>query len=270
MSKKLHIERGGSPLVFEDIRVDYIDHMGSDLRVVNAARTTHNKESEWESFDGRSVEDNGVTVDCSQLKLKEKDVRLIRYLDDHGHWTPFSHTAITVRVKAPIFVARQLIRHTVGLTWNEVSRRYVDDDITFYMPESWRKRVPNIKQGSSQTESVDAKDFVLGVSIDDEKAELTFEDTIQVVLSMYNKMIETGVAPEVARAILPHNLMTQWYWTGNLASWARVCNLRLDPHSQYETRVVAKKISDIIQGLFPVSWNKLVLEKNPCSKQNES
>lgn len=219
--------------IFQDITVELISSMGSDLQVVNAARVSFNKESSL--VDG---------------KLQDKDEGLIKYLNDHGHWTPFSHTAVTFRVTAPVFVARQLIRHTVGLTWNEVSRRYVDDGLTFYKPESWRKRVPNLKQGSSQTESV-SEPVLDGMG---------FEEFTRSCMAYYEQMLAYGVAPELARIVLPHHLMTSWYWTGNIASFARVCRLRLDEHAQYESRLVAQQISKHMRELYPVSWKHLIGE----------
>lgn len=218
-------------MIFQDITVELISSMGSDLQVVNAARVSFNKESSL--VDG---------------KLQDKDEGLIKYLNDHGHWTPFSHTAVTFRITAPVFVARQLIRHTVGLTWNEVSRRYVDDDLTFYKPEKWRKRIPNLKQGSSQTEFVEEPKLgTIDIGI-----------FTRFCVAFYKQMLADGVAPELARIVLPHSLMTSWYWTGNLASFARVCRLRLDEHAQYEARIVAKEISERMGTLFPVSWKHLM------------
>ena len=215
--------------------VELIDHMGSDLSVVNAARVSFDKESEWDNHLGF----NNV--------LDDKDTSLIRYLAKHNHWTPFGHTAVTFRIKAPIFVARQLMKHTVGLVWNEVSRRYVDSEPEFFEPEVWRERAENVKQGSSD----EAVPF--GKSLHDQ---LLWSN--QESLTSYEWLLKAGVAPEQARMVLPQSMMTTWMWTGNVASFARVCKLRLDPHSQRETQEVAKMISDEMAVLYPVSWKELM------------
>jgi thymidylate synthase (FAD) len=222
--------------------------MGDDLAVVNAARVSFDKESEWVSskfmpgYDGVvHQEDNGERV-----HLSEKDAKLIRYLAKHGHWSPFTHTGITLRVKAPIFVARQLQKHQVGFNWNEVSRRYVDSQPDFYEPEAWRKRADNVKQGSS-TETVD--DPWLGVG---------YRATLRDAHATYDILIGRGVCPEQARMVLPQSMMTEWVWTGNVYGFSRVCRQRLDPHSQVEVRVIAQQVADIIQPLFPVSWKELM------------
>lgn len=131
-------------------RVEYLDHMGSDLSVVNAARVSFAKTSEMEIKPEHKEYGFPHELAQSCFQLAERDVKLINYLAKHGHWSPFAHTSISLRIKAPIFVARQLVKHQVGLSWNEVSRRYVDDEIEWYVPDMWRKRAENIKQGSSQ------------------------------------------------------------------------------------------------------------------------
>jgi thymidylate synthase (FAD) len=197
--------------------------MGTDLTVVNAARV---------SFDKLSTE------------LSEGDKKLIAYLAKHIHWSPFSHPHASFRIKAPIFVARQLVKHQVGLAWNEVSRRYVDSEPEFYTPRSWRGRASDKKQGSSTEEIKGIDSIVLRV--------------LDHALETYNRMLKDGVAPELARAVLPTATMTEWIWTGSLYAWARVCNLRLEEHAQAETREVAQSISNEMKVLFPVSWPVLV------------
>lgn len=209
-------------------KVDLIDRMGNDLSVVNAARVSFGKV---------------VT------ELTEKDVRLINYLAKHNHWTPFAHTSITLRIKCPIFVARQLGKHQVGLVWNEVSRRYVDEEPEWFLPASWRSSPEtNIKQGSGQ-------------------ALIEFDNTkirriVSACLETYLHMIDIGVAPEQARMLLPQNMMTEFIWTGSLAAFVRVCKLRLDPHTQKETQDVAKEISTILESLYPHSYKALMGETN--------
>lgn len=222
------------------IKVDYVDHMGTDLTVVNAARVSFDKGSDWE-----------YTSAVSGSRLSDADARLIAYLAKHNHWSPFAHTSIQLRVKAPIFVARQLVKHQVGGVWNEVSRRYVDSEPEFYFPEVWRGRpTDGAKQGSSgRIEEIiplrGAKPCTLGVL----STELCDE-----ALHVYNSMVKGGVAPEQARMILPQNMMVEWYWTGSLMFFARVCAQRLDPHAQAETSEVARQIADVVRPLFPVSW----------------
>lgn len=217
------------------LNVEYIDHMGSDLTVTNAARVSFDKHKEV--FDA-------------------KDERLISYLARENHFTPFAHPQITVRVTAPVFVARQLQKHVVGLVWSEVSRRYVDDSPEFYMPKSWRGRpTDGAKQGSS--------DEVIDVAFNGQfgpecKVDMIYEGALKHAQMAYEYLLESGVAPEQARMILPQSMYTSWYWTGSLAAFARVCKLRLDSHAQSETRDVAKMIADIIEPLFPVSFKALI------------
>lgn len=214
------------------ISVDYIDHMGCDLSIVNAARV---------SFDKLSTE------------LNDADIKLISYLAKHEHWSPFAHTSVQLRVKAPIFVARQLVKHQVGGVWNEVSRRYVSSEPEFYMPDEWRGKPVNAKQGSSD-------EIITSI----EHGYYTYptgklvEDTLCSVISLYTSMIDQGVAPEMARMVLPQNMMTEWIWTGSLVFWARVCKLRLDPHAQAESSIVAREIAATLSHLFPHSWKALL------------
>lgn len=219
------------------IKVDYVDHMGTDLTVVNAARVSFDKASEWlVHFDYGA--DKG-------LILSEADTKLIAYLAKHNHWSPFAHTSIQLRVKAPIFVARQLVKHQVGGVWNEVSRRYVDSEPEFYFPEVWRGRpTDGAKQGSS------------GVIDDngDYSPSAGARSAVYETMRHYDWMLAAGVAPEQARMILPQNMMVEWYWTGSLMFFARVCAQRLDPHAQAETSEVARQIADVVRPLFPVSW----------------
>ena len=207
-----------------DIDVEYMDSMGSDLTVVNAARVSFDKEHD--EFDYKT------------------DRGLIKYLAQHNHWSPFAHCSVTFRVKAPIFVARQLVKHTVGFSWNEVSRRYVDNEPEFYFPDYWRSRAENVKQGSSDTQVVFLSD--------------PGRVACSQSLSTYVYLLKAGVCPEQARMVLPQNTMTEWIWSGTLYAWARMCQLRLDSHTQAETRVVAQHISDEMAALYPTSWEFLM------------
>lgn len=224
-----------------DIAVTILDHMGSDLTVVNAARVSFDKESLFE-WDHEEL--------C--VKLSDADKRLVKYLAKHDHWSPFAHTSVQFRVKAPIFVARQLVKHQVGGVWNEVSRRYVDSEPEFYIPAEWRGRPEgSVKQGSGEPVSYQS---MVGTVVKKTTAES---------LATYNDMLAGGIAPEMARMVLPQNTMTEWYWTGSMMFWARVCRQRLDVHAQAESRQVALLVSQHMRELFPVSWGVLM---NPNKK----
>ncbi len=207
------------------MKVELIDKMGSDLTVANAARVSYAKIKE---------------------KFDNNDEKLIKFLATHNHWSPFAHASLQFRIKAPIFVARQLVKHQVGLSWNEVSRRYVDFPPELYKPDSWRGRPINSKQGSDGT--VD-----LGKTIDH-----NLETTMENCLVLYNTMIEKGVAPEQARMVLPQSMMTEWYWSGTLYAFARVCNLRCAKDTQKETQDVANAIATHCNKKFPISWKYLI------------
>lgn len=239
-----------------EMKVELLDSMGSDLTVVNAARVSFSKASEWEQphhFKCDEDEFGRMRSDWPQIRvndgpprLADKDVKLIHYLATHNHWTPFGHCFAQFRVKAPIFVARQLVKHQVGLVWNEESRRYIDSEPEFWLPEHWRVRPHgSMKQGSGgEHPASGAWAIAAGANIGH-------------MLGLYNAMIADGVAPEQARMVLPQNMMTEWYWSGSLAAWARVCKLRRDSHAQYETSVVANRIHLYMFELFPVSWEAL-------------
>lgn len=229
------------------MNVKLIQTMGSDLTVVNAARVSFAKESAYiHCAAGENCQCWGdETLDCDNYyqQLPERDVKLINYLAKHNHWTPFGHCAATFHISAPIFVARQLGKHQVGLVWNEVSRRYVDDEPMFYEPDVWRKRAPNKKQGSLD-EEVPVNPAFLKVHMD-------------ACRNTYSKLLEMGVCPEQARMVLPQSMMTEWYWSGTLAAFSRVAKLRLKPDTQLETRLVAEQISEALAWHFPVSWEAL-------------
>lgn len=243
--------------------VTLVDSMGSDLSTCNAARVSFEKESEWlnakeEFINDFDLEDNEFFYKNPKFKgqLSEGDQRLIKYLARHNHFTPFCHAFLSFRIKANIAVCRQLAKHQVGLTINEVSRRYVDSEPTFYMPESWRARPEkSVKQGSSETEVVTELENYAGMpgQFVDEAVATHYENC----LYLYNKMLESGVAPEQARLVLPLASNTEWIWSGSIAAFARVCKLRLDPHAQKETRDVAQKISDLIPPQFQYTWAAL-------------
>lgn len=200
--------------------------MGSDLRVVNAARVSFDKES--------SLDDQG--------NLRQQDKSLIRYLAEHEHTSPFNHCFLTFRVHAPVFVARQLVKHKF-LVWNEVSRRYVDSEPAFHIPAVWRKRAENLKQGSLD----EAVPMVVDIGAASTEASLL----------SYQYMLKMGVCPEQARMVLPQNMMTSWYWSGSLGAFADMVNLRLGPGAQREAAEVAQYVKDHIDRLFPVAAKHL-------------
>ena len=237
------------------IEATYIDHMGSDLSVANAARVSFGKTSE--------MEENT----WGPPTLKAKDAKLINYLAKHKHISPFGHAFASFHVKAPVFVARQLVKHKF-LRWNEISRRYVDDEPEFYTPDVWRGRSSDKKQGSSD-EVVDMLHWVIAdpeLSIEGHTEYDNVSDNPHrwsayvntQALDLYNAMINSDVAPEQARMVLPQSTMTEWYWSGSLDAFADMCNLRLKTDTQYETQLVAQQIDQIMLGLFPVSWEALV------------
>ena len=208
------------------MKVQLIESMGNDLTVVNAARVSFDKHHE---------------------EFTKGDEKLIAYLAKHGHWTPFGHPQLQFRISAPIFVARQLVKHQVGLVWNEVSRRYVDSKPHFYVTDKWRSKADDKKQGSGK-----------------ELIELQGEDydhvqtALMVASDTYLHLLRKGVAPEQARMVLPQATYTEWYWTGSLYAFARICNLRLTDDAQEETKLIARKISTIIQNKFPICHKYLI------------
>jgi thymidylate synthase (FAD) len=214
----------------EQIAVTYVDHMGTDLSVVNAARVSFQKKSD---------------------RFEERDVKLIKYLAEHKHFTPFGHCFASFHIKAPIFVARQLVKHEY-LRWNEVSRRYVDAKPELFQPDMWRERAKDKKQGSTYN-PVSVRVVENGLYEYDVTEQYNHE-----ILRLYDFLIGRGVCPEQARMVLPQSLMTEWYWSGSLDAFANMCKLRLKEDTQYETRLVAKAVSEQMAGLFPVSWEALL------------
>ena len=216
------------------------DHMGSDLTVVNAARVSFGKTSHPVAWMEYEYEDGSRSGDLIAV-LDHRDQKLVRYLAKHNHISPFGHAFASFHVKAPIFVARQLVKHSF-LRWNEISRRYVDDEPEFYVPDTWRGRSADKKQGSE------------GV-VESNANMLYYNDK---ALGLYNQLLDEGVAPEQARMVLPQSTMTEWWWSGSLDALARMCRLRCATDTQYETRVVADQISEVMGDLFPVSWGALM------------
>jgi thymidylate synthase (FAD) len=209
------------------MKVTFIDKLGSDLTVVNAARVSFSKH---------------------KTEFDDSDARLIRYLVKHDHWTPFAHPQISLRIQAPIFVARQWWRHIVGVARNEVSRRYVDDWPFLYRPSLWRSRPDgSIKQGSGDDLPQDVQ----------EEMNQVYAEHMHGALESYQRMIKAGVAPEQARIVLPQSMETEWIETGSLAYYARVYRQRVDDHAQVEIRRLAQDVGVIVSELYPVSWEAL-------------
>jgi thymidylate synthase (FAD) len=217
----------------------YVDHMGTDLSVVNAARVSFGNQSKWKE---------GSHPDFDPIRtLYPRDEKLIKYLAKHEHYSPFGHCFASFHVKAPIFVARQLVKHKF-LRWNEISRRYVDDEPEFYVPDVWRGRSADKKQGSEGV----VEPVIYGKVGGTTPTDFAYGD-----LNLYKMLLEQGVAPEQARMVLPQSTMTEWYWSGSLDAFAGMCNLRCAPDTQYETRLVADQINEIMTGLYPISWKEL-------------
>lgn len=215
--------------------VELIANMGDDLMVVNAARVSMAKTSEWDFGDEGWVP-----------SLQERDKKLIGYLAQHKHWTPFSHPQVQLRIKMPIFIARQWFKHMVGFTRNEVSRRYVDDTPEMYLPTEWRCRAESVKQGSSDEVHYESEDMTVATDILNQNARV-----------FYKNLLDSGVCPEQARMVLPQSMYTEFIETGSLAAYARLAALRLDPHAQKEVRQYAEAIDALMAQLYPVSWAAL-------------
>lgn len=212
------------------IVIEYIDSMGTDKTVVNSARVSFSKDTIGDGI------------------LDQRDEKLIKYLAKHSHWSPFAHTSIQFKCTAPIFIARQLVKHQVGGVWNEVSRRYVSYDPDFFAPNAWRFAPKNAKQGSD-----------MPLEMHEQQVSDNLLNDIHVkCLQTYKALLDTGVCPEQARMVLPLSSMTQWYWTGSLMFWARVCKQRMDSHAQEEARDFASELAVHCKRLFPVSWDALL------------
>lgn len=253
------------------MEANYITHYGSDLSAVNAARVSMNKESDWELVEtveaGPSfiMDSNGArwgapvtTGVVKQRQLSERDAKLIRYLAKNKHSSCFEHQGVTLRLKVPLFVRSQIHRHRT-FSYNEISRRYVKDDLEFYWPDKWRKAAENVKQGSSD-EGVDIcnPDCIDYVYFDYFHEAYDLKEHHEMTLLLFHTMLEKGVCAEQARMILPQNLYTQFYMTGNLRNWAHFLKLRLDSHAQREVQIVANLCAEIIEPLFPVSYKALM------------
>ena len=219
----------------DGISVKLLSSDASDEAVVNAARV---------SFDGQGDDWHSIPED-----YKNDPVKLINYLAKHEHTSPFRHNSFTLRCKAPVFIARQLGKHQTGLSWNEVSRRYVDKDFEFHVPDGWRSRPEgSLKQGSGESLSKHQQKYWLDA----------YQKLQRHALAMYEDMVERGkIAPEQARMILPQSMVVEWVWTGNLMSFAHLYNLRIKSNAQVECQEFAKELHKALAHVMPVSWTAL-------------
>lgn len=234
--------------------VEMIDHMGDDYTIVNAARVSFAKHVSAEDYVDTHY---GIRQATSAVipVVADKDEKLIKYLAEHNHIIPFAHASLQFYIKAPIFVARQLGKHQVGLAWNEISRRYVDVAVDCWNTTEWRERAINKKQGSKDT-------FVDDHNATRKSVSEAYQEAIDNAIKTYDYMLSAGVCPEQARAVLPQSMFTEWYWSGSLLAFARVVNLRLDEHAQAEVRFIASEISQQASKLFPVCWKYLTQKDN--------
>jgi thymidylate synthase (FAD) len=229
-------------VLMQGISVELVDVMGNDSSVSNSARVSFNK---WkDDFD-------------------EGDAKLIKYLASHKHMTPFRHTQVQLRCKAPIFLVRQLGKHQAGLSWNEVSRRYVKSEPEFFTPDGWRSAPEgSIKQGSGSNLVSGEDNYIVGYDRDYGCEYGSVEDAYELVLDttvvIYNQMLLKGVAPEMARMVLPQSMLTEWIWSGNILAFAHVYKERIAEGAQLEARVFAEELDKVIRPIFPVSWSALV------------
>lgn len=240
------------------MKADYVEHWGSDLTAVNSARVSMDKESDWEyewvEVAKREDSDTGSfgSVGYREKRLSDKDAKLINYLAKNKHTSCFEHQGATLRIKVPIFIARQIQRHRT-FSYNEVSRRYVDTPPEFFWPDKWRSRAENVKQGSSDEDLSDK--YIQGAAY---TVKEQAKNAVAIAVRAYTELLDNGVAPELARMILPQNLYTEMYMTGNLRAWSHFLSLRLDAHAQKEVQDVAQQVRDILQPLWPVSMEALM------------
>jgi len=210
------------------VKAVLIDHMGNDQSIVNAARV---------SF--ANAGDEGRT--------EEQNQKLLTYLAKHKHWTPFAHTAITLRMTAPVPIRTQCFKHKFGFVENEESRRYVSYTPEYFVPE-FREAAANKKQGSGGSFPAHTQEML----------RVCYEIAVDTAIKEYESLLEQGVAEEQARFILPQGCMVNWYWTGSLAAFARFAKQRLDPHAQKEIQDLAQEVSNIIKPLYPSAWAALM------------
>jgi len=229
------------------MKAEYVDHMGSDLSVVNAARVSFDKVSSHVYVDEEGNEFTELVAEGLRgPTTKADDERLIRYLAKHDHWTPFAHTSITLRMKAPVPIRTQCFKHKQGLVENEESRRYISSTPELYVPDHFRcKSEGSAKQGSA------------GVHPSSAAWRETYMIHCRAAIDLYELMIQDGVCPEQARFVLPQGVQVNWIWTGNLYAFANFYLKRTDAHAQQEVQQLAAMAGQVISPLFPVSWKAL-------------
>jgi thymidylate synthase (FAD) len=229
----------------KSVRAEYMTHSGDDLLVVNAARVSFDKESEWEITSDKEIRDAMAYFVNQRKVLSKADTKLITYLAKHNHWTPFGHPQITLRMSAPVPIRTQCFKHKAGFVENEESRRYIQSSPILYVPDEFREAAESVKQGSA------------GPHIISRFWKKQYKKHCDAMIDMYDSMILAGVCPEQARFVLPQGCLVNWVWTGSLAAYARFYNLRTDPHAQKEVQMLAEMVGEIIEPLFPVSWKAL-------------
>lgn len=226
-----------------EIKVELLDYMGDDLAVVNAAKVSFSKESEW---DFETDYESGVPVEVREV-LAEKDSKLINYLAKHDHWTPFAHTALKFRIAAPVPIRTQCFKHKIGMVENEESRRYISTTPEIFIPDFFRSKPEgSIKQGSAAEHPYS-----------DEWVE-RYKSYTAMAVDVYMEMLEAEICPEQCRFVLPQGAIVNWIWTGNLVSFANFYLKRTDPSAQKEVQVVAELVGKEVEKIFPVSWKALV------------
>lgn len=264
-----------------EITVQYLDHLGTDLTVVNAARTSFGKESDWAppttatGYTLRPADANLIRFLATGFRTQEWDklldgVRASVYAEDKAalieilqhykqsaqHWAPFAHPHMQIRMKLPIFLARQFVKHQIGGVWSEESRRYMSSEPEFWFPKEWHGLPEDIKQGSDGV--ITHMLWNDGGDVEREEIDPVVRELTRQQVDAYLQMVAGGVAPEEARIVLPLNTMTTVTWTGSLLFWSRVCNQRMDNHAQKAANELAGQIAAIAQPIFPVSWAALV------------
>lgn len=247
----------------EQISVELLDYMGSDIRVSNVAKVSFNK---W---------------DDESLEINDKQIGLLNYLstglpsnerDDwekrakaSTHWTPYGHCFLSIRVGVPIFLARQLHKHVIGLVINEESRRYITDDVALWLPDVVHKKPNSAKQGASKEVHTEYlyvdSDPDTGYVYDGITAMELIATTSENCVHTYYDLVEAGVAPEEARMVLPLNSMTHWVWSGSLMAFLRVAKQRVDSHAQGAAQEFAKKLLVILEDKFPESVKAFGLQQ---------
>lgn len=229
------------------MKAEYLYHSGDDLAVVNAAKVSFDKASDYEyTYDEERMGDDEWVAVKRCVGLYERDVKLINYLAKHNHWTPFAHNSITLRMKAPVPIRTQCFKHKQGFVENEESRRYISSDIDIFIPDIIREApTGNVKQGSG------------GEHEQSHRIKRFMERSMEQSVAEYETLIELNVCPEQARFVLPQGAEVSWIWTGSLAAYARFYHLRNDAHAQYEIQQLAEEVGVLIKPLFPVSWEAL-------------